>query len=148
MTSRLHGDGNIANHFFTVLRLFHCVCRLDEKTKQIIKTWPLTTVRRWAAAPNVFTLDFGDYQDQYYSVQTTEGGGKETQKSFSFERWLATHRVHWLHSYTANRQQCQVTIVRAFHERYLTVWLQRLTANAVVTTVLGSIPATSDTVES
>jgi talin len=47
--------------------------RLDEKTKQIIKTWPLTTVRRWAAAPNVFTLDFGDYQDQYYSVQTTEG---------------------------------------------------------------------------
>jgi hypothetical protein len=33
----------------------------------------LTTVRRWAASPNVFTLDFGDYQDQYYSVQTTEG---------------------------------------------------------------------------
>ena len=25
------------------------------------------------ASPNVFTLDFGDYQDQYYSVQTTEG---------------------------------------------------------------------------
>jgi hypothetical protein len=49
------------------------IFRLDEKTKQIIKTWPLTTVRRWAAAPNVFTLDFGDYQDQYYSVQTTEG---------------------------------------------------------------------------
>ena len=49
------------------------VLRLDEKTKEILKTWPLTTVRRWAAAPNVFTLDFGDYQDQYYSVQTTEG---------------------------------------------------------------------------
>ncbi len=27
-------------------------------------------------------------------------------------------------------------------------WLERLTANAVVATVLGSIPATSDTVES
>ena len=49
------------------------VLRLDEKTKEILKTWPLSTVRRWAASPNVFTLDFGDYQDQYYSVQTTEG---------------------------------------------------------------------------
>ena len=47
------------------------VLRLDEKTKEILKTWPLTTVRRWAASPNVFTLDFGDYQDQYYSVQVT-----------------------------------------------------------------------------
>ena len=46
---------------------------MDEKTKEILKTWPLTTVKRWAASPNVFTLDFGDYQDQYYSVQTTEG---------------------------------------------------------------------------
>ena len=49
------------------------VLRLDEKTKEILKTWPLTTVRRWVASPNVFTLDFGDYQDQYSSFQTTEG---------------------------------------------------------------------------
>lgn len=49
------------------------VLRLDEKTKEILKTWPLTTVRRWAASPNTFTLDFGDYAEQYYSVQTTEG---------------------------------------------------------------------------
>ena len=49
------------------------VLRLDENTKEILKTWPLTTVRRWVAAPRVFTLDFGDYQDQYYSVQTNEG---------------------------------------------------------------------------
>ncbi|XP_043217689.1 talin-2-like isoform X2 [Amphibalanus amphitrite] len=49
------------------------VLRLDEKTKEILKEWPLTTVRRWAASPNTFTLDFGDYADQYYSVQTTEG---------------------------------------------------------------------------
>nr|CAD7439651.1 unnamed protein product [Timema bartmani] len=48
------------------------VLRLDEKTKEILKTWPLTTVRRWGASPNTFTLDFGDYSDQYYSVQTTE----------------------------------------------------------------------------
>ena len=37
------------------------VLRLDEKTKEILKTWLLTTVRRWAASPHVFTLDFGDY---------------------------------------------------------------------------------------
>uniref|UniRef100_A0A2C9MAD5 FERM domain-containing protein n=1 Tax=Biomphalaria glabrata TaxID=6526 RepID=A0A2C9MAD5_BIOGL len=49
------------------------VVRVDEKTKEILKTWPLTTVRRWAASPNSFTLDFGDYSDTYYSVQTTEG---------------------------------------------------------------------------
>jgi talin len=48
------------------------VLRLDEKTKETLKTWPLTTVRRWGASPNTFTLDFGDYADQYYSVQTTE----------------------------------------------------------------------------
>lgn len=48
------------------------VLRLDERTKEILKTWPLTTVRRWCASPNTFTLDFGDYADSYYSVQTTE----------------------------------------------------------------------------
>lgn len=48
------------------------VLRLDEKTKEILQTWPLTTVRRWGASPNTFTLDFGDYSDQYYSVQTSE----------------------------------------------------------------------------
>ena len=39
----------------------------------MLKTWPLTTVQRWAASPNSFTLDFGDYSDSFYSVQTTEG---------------------------------------------------------------------------
>lgn len=48
------------------------VLRLDEKTKEILQTWPLTTVRRWGASPNTFTLDFGDYSDAYYSVQTTD----------------------------------------------------------------------------
>ncbi|OXU28323.1 hypothetical protein TSAR_002155 [Trichomalopsis sarcophagae] len=48
------------------------VLRLDAKTKEILKAWPLTTVRRWGASPNTFTLDFGDYSDHYYCVQTTE----------------------------------------------------------------------------
>ena len=49
------------------------VMRVDETTKEVLKTWPLTTVQRWAASPNSFTLDFGDYSDSFYSVQTTEG---------------------------------------------------------------------------
>lgn len=50
-----------------------CVMRVDADTKAILKTWPLTTVKRWAASMNSFTLDFGDYSDSYYSVQTSEG---------------------------------------------------------------------------
>lgn len=49
------------------------VMRVDENTKEVLKTWPLTTVRRWAASPNSFTLDFGDYSESFYSVQTNEG---------------------------------------------------------------------------
>ena len=49
------------------------IMRVDERTKEVMKTWPLTTVRRWAASPNSFTLNFGDYSEPYYSVQTTEG---------------------------------------------------------------------------
>lgn len=49
------------------------VVRVDHKTKEILKQWDLTSVKRWAASPNSFTLDFGDYSDEYYSVQTQEG---------------------------------------------------------------------------
>ncbi|KAJ3413726.1 Talin-1 [Chytridiales sp. JEL 0842] len=49
------------------------IVRLDVDTKDIIKSWPLTQLRRWAAASNTFTLDFGDYADSYYVVQTPEG---------------------------------------------------------------------------
>uniref|UniRef100_A0A8D3AHD5 Talin-1 n=1 Tax=Scophthalmus maximus TaxID=52904 RepID=A0A8D3AHD5_SCOMX len=50
-----------------------CTMRVDEKTKEVIQEWSLTNIKRWAASPKSFTLDFGDYQDGYYSVQTTEG---------------------------------------------------------------------------
>ena len=49
------------------------VVKLDMETKDILKEWKLTQLRRWAASPNSFTLDFGDYAEAYYSVQTTEG---------------------------------------------------------------------------
>uniref|UniRef100_T1J0N6 FERM domain-containing protein n=1 Tax=Strigamia maritima TaxID=126957 RepID=T1J0N6_STRMM len=68
---KMKGKNKLAPRLLGVTK--DSVLRLDEKTKEILKTWPLTTVRRWAASPNTFTLDFGDYSDQYYSVQTTEG---------------------------------------------------------------------------
>jgi talin len=49
------------------------VMRLDAHTKEILKVWPLTTLRRFSATANSFTLDFGDYADSYYTVQTKEG---------------------------------------------------------------------------
>ncbi|XP_035484529.2 talin-2a isoform X2 [Scophthalmus maximus] len=49
------------------------VMRVEEKSKDVVQEWPLTTVKRWAASPKSFTLDFGEYQESYYSVQTTEG---------------------------------------------------------------------------
>uniref|UniRef100_A0A673IXG1 Talin-2-like n=1 Tax=Sinocyclocheilus rhinocerous TaxID=307959 RepID=A0A673IXG1_9TELE len=51
------------------------VMRVDEKTKDVIQEWPLTTVKRWAASPKICShmQDFGEYQESYFSVQTTEG---------------------------------------------------------------------------
>uniref|UniRef100_A0A915D8I4 FERM domain-containing protein n=1 Tax=Ditylenchus dipsaci TaxID=166011 RepID=A0A915D8I4_9BILA len=49
------------------------VMRVDERTKAVLKDWPLEQVRRWAASYKTFTLDFGDYKDGYYSVQTLDG---------------------------------------------------------------------------
>uniref|UniRef100_A0A914HIY2 FERM domain-containing protein n=1 Tax=Globodera rostochiensis TaxID=31243 RepID=A0A914HIY2_GLORO len=59
-----------------VPRLFgvnkECVMSVDKKSKIVRKLWPLEQLRRWAAGPTTFNIDFGDYQDGYYSVQTTE----------------------------------------------------------------------------
>lgn len=64
------------------------VLRVDERTKAVLKEWPLEQVgyialifywiyllqvRRWCASFKTFTLDFGDYKEGYYSVQTLEG---------------------------------------------------------------------------
>ncbi|KAJ3220116.1 Talin-1 [Dinochytrium kinnereticum] len=49
------------------------VVRLDIDSKDILKEWKLTQLRRWAANANSFTMDFGDYEDAYYTVQTSEG---------------------------------------------------------------------------
>lgn len=50
------------------------VVRVDEKSKEFLNVYPLECVKKWAASPNTFTLDFGDhFKEPYYSVQTTEG---------------------------------------------------------------------------
>ncbi|KAH9595891.1 Talin-1 [Schistosoma haematobium] len=50
------------------------VVRLDEKTKEVLKIWPLTSICKWAASPHAFTMDFGEYSpDEYYTAQTSEG---------------------------------------------------------------------------
>lgn len=33
----------------------------------------LTELKRWAASPKSFTLDYGDYESDYYTVITPEG---------------------------------------------------------------------------
>uniref|UniRef100_A0A8C6ZG80 Talin 1 n=1 Tax=Nothoprocta perdicaria TaxID=30464 RepID=A0A8C6ZG80_NOTPE len=55
-------------------RKIFMVCGSTEgEPRGMIQEWSLTNIKRWAASPKSFTLDFGDYQDGYYSVQTTEG---------------------------------------------------------------------------
>lgn len=42
------------------------VMRVDEKTKEVLQEWPLTTVKRWAASPKSFTLvRTGNGEDQH-----------------------------------------------------------------------------------
>lgn len=45
------------------------VMRVDEKTKEVLQEWPLTTVKRWAASPKSFTL-------------VIRGGEREAEEKF------------------------------------------------------------------
>nr|CDS22504.1 talin 2 [Echinococcus granulosus] len=69
---KLPGKNKLVPRLFGVSK--ESVMRVDENTKEILQTWPLTRVRRWAATANLFTLDFGEYSpDGNYVMQTTEG---------------------------------------------------------------------------
>ncbi|TGZ47820.1 hypothetical protein CRM22_011014 [Opisthorchis felineus] len=69
---KLKGRNKLVPRLFGVSK--ESVMRVDENTKDILETWPLTRIRRWAAGPNLFTLDFGQYHpDGNYAMQTTEG---------------------------------------------------------------------------
>jgi hypothetical protein len=41
------------------------VLKMDSTTKEVLITYPLKTVKRWAASPTSFTVDFGGHQDKY-----------------------------------------------------------------------------------
>ncbi|KAI8930298.1 hypothetical protein BC831DRAFT_440033 [Entophlyctis helioformis] len=49
------------------------IIRMDIESKEELSKWYLKQLRRWAATPKGFTLDFGEYSDSYYSVETPEG---------------------------------------------------------------------------
>uniref|UniRef100_A0A5K3EGD4 FERM domain-containing protein n=1 Tax=Mesocestoides corti TaxID=53468 RepID=A0A5K3EGD4_MESCO len=69
---KLPGKNKLVPRLFGVSK--ESVMRVDENTKEILQTWPLTRVRRWAATANLFTLDFGEYSPEgNYVMQTTEG---------------------------------------------------------------------------
>ncbi|TPP44134.1 Talin-2 [Fasciola gigantica] len=72
LKEKLKGRNKLVPRLFGVSK--ESVMRVDEKTKEILETWPLTRIRRWAARSNLFILDFGQYSpDGNYAVQTTEG---------------------------------------------------------------------------
>lgn len=49
------------------------VVSIDPVTKQVIKSYPLKHIRRWAAGNGSFTLDFGTYESNYVTVATKQG---------------------------------------------------------------------------
>jgi talin len=49
------------------------ILKMDSETNEVTQTYPLTHLRRWAASGKTFTLDFGDYEDDYFIVETDEG---------------------------------------------------------------------------
>eukprot|EP00029_Vermamoeba_vermiformis_P010761 TRINITY_DN573_c0_g1_i1.p1 TRINITY_DN573_c0_g1~~TRINITY_DN573_c0_g1_i1.p1 ORF type:complete len:2463 (-),score=953.41 TRINITY_DN573_c0_g1_i1:48-7436(-) len=49
------------------------IIKADYETKEPMKEWELTQMRRWAAGANSFTLDFGDYEDDYIVILTNDG---------------------------------------------------------------------------
>jgi talin len=50
------------------------VLLLDEKTFEILKEWPIIKIKRWSASDQSFTLDFGDWEDEYFTCKTRQGG--------------------------------------------------------------------------
>jgi talin len=49
------------------------IIKADFETKEPMREWELTQMRRWAAGANSFTLDFGDYEEDYIVILTNEG---------------------------------------------------------------------------
>ena len=46
------------------------ILRVNAKSKEIIETFPLSTVKRWAKTEKIFSVDLGD---KTLSVETADG---------------------------------------------------------------------------
>jgi hypothetical protein len=57
------------------------VVRIDPQTRAVLSSYPLKHVRRWAAGTNSFTIDYGQYTNEYYTVQV---GGAEAEGKIEF----------------------------------------------------------------
>eukprot|EP01128_Nolandella_sp_AFSM9_P006787 TRINITY_DN3568_c0_g1_i1.p1 TRINITY_DN3568_c0_g1~~TRINITY_DN3568_c0_g1_i1.p1 ORF type:complete len:2426 (+),score=783.97 TRINITY_DN3568_c0_g1_i1:67-7278(+) len=49
------------------------VLQMDIESKEVIREYPLVHLKRWAAVRGKFTFDFGDHEDEYWTVFTPEG---------------------------------------------------------------------------
>ena len=71
-SKELSSATQMSSHCHTIITLYPLTL-ISPPLSQVLQRWELTSVRRWAASTNSFTLDFGDYREGYYSVQTAEG---------------------------------------------------------------------------
>ncbi|XP_066293763.1 titin-like isoform X1 [Branchiostoma lanceolatum] len=56
------------------------IIKMDKKTNEILETWPLEDIKRWAGSPKSFALDFGD---EKYTVRTPDGDGERMSRLVS-----------------------------------------------------------------
>ena len=49
------------------------ILRLDFDSKEVRESFALTTVKRWVFNEKIFSVDFGNFKNKNFSVQTTEG---------------------------------------------------------------------------
>ena len=47
---------------------------MDDKTYEVLKEWPIHKIKRWSASDVGFTLDLGDWEDEYLVCRTRKGG--------------------------------------------------------------------------
>ena len=59
------------------------IMRVNANTKEVLSTWPLTTIRWWAASPTSFTLVSGETGEE----------GKDTCTNTS-EKGIYSHSIH------------------------------------------------------
>ena len=49
------------------------ILRLDFDSKEVRESFSLTTVKRWVFNEKIFSVDFGNFKNKNFSVQTSEG---------------------------------------------------------------------------